>query len=96
MPYLIKGIKLQDENYSFRNGNDSQGNCIQFLSKINIFVGENNSGKSRLLRSLLSNKLDYIPNSSFISEYNDVVEGVKIDFESYFQGKGINIRLSQN
>lgn len=96
MSYLISEIRLQDENYSFRKSADPQGNRIQFLSRINIFLGENNSGKSRLLRSILSNEFDYVPNSSFILDYNNCVEGLKNDFESYFNKKGIDIKGFQN
>jgi len=92
MQHFIKEIKLPDENYSFLNNSESPENRIRFLSKLNIFVGENNSGKSRLLRSLLSNELDYIPDSSFIEDYNNFVESLKKDFESYFQKKRIDIK----
>lgn len=91
MPHLINEIRLQDESYSFIKNNESQGSWIQFLSQINIFVGENNSGKSRLLRSLLSNELDYVPNSAFILDYNNCVETLKSEFESYFNKKSIDI-----
>lgn len=92
MSNIIKEIKLQDKNYSFINNSGTQGNWIQFLSKINIFVGENNSGKSRLLRSLLSNELDYIPSSFVIADYNKEVEALNNEFGSYFKNIGIKIK----
>ncbi|AKB22331.1 ATP-dependent endonuclease [Methanosarcina sp. WH1] len=92
MQHLIKEVKLLDENYSFLNNSETSENRIRFLSKLNIFVGENNSGKSRLLRSLLSNELDYVPDSSFIEDYNTFVENLKNEFESYFQKKKIDIK----
>jgi len=92
MQHLIKEVTLSDGNYSFLNDSDSPEDRIMFMSKLNIFVGENNSGKSRLLRSLLSNELDYIPESSFIEDYNKFIESLKYEFESYFQKVGINIK----
>lgn len=91
MSPLIKEIKLPGEDYSFLNNNDSLENRILFLSKINIFVGENNSGKSRLLRSLLSNEFDYVPDSSFIENYNKVVDNLKNEFTSYYKKLGVSI-----
>ena len=45
-----------------------RGNILKNLSKINIFVGENNSGKSRLLRSFVKTKeLEFIDNYYFTS-----------------------------
>ena len=91
MSHLISEIKLPDENYSFLNSNDLPKDRIRFLSKINIFVGENNSGKSRLLRSLLSNELSYVPDSSFIENYNKVVASLKSEFTSYYKKLGVPI-----
>lgn len=92
MQHLIKEVKLHDESYSFLTGSDYPEDRIELMSKLNIFVGENNSGKSRLLRSLLSNELDYVPDSSFIEDYNNFVESLKNEFECYFQKVGIDIK----
>lgn len=57
MNYLVKGIDLFNEkernilSLGFRLENN--GKMLERLSKINLFVGANNSGKSRFLRSLL-------------------------------------------
>lgn len=91
MHHLMKEVKLPDESYSFLTDSDSPEDRIIFMSKLNIFVGENNSGKSRLLRSLLSTELDYVPDSSFIEDYNNFVESLKNEFESYCQSVGIPI-----
>lgn len=88
MSPLMKEIRIPDESYSFLTNNHLPENRIRYLSKINIFVGENNSGKSRLLRSLLSNELDYVPCSSFIENYNKVVENLKSEFTSYYKKLG--------
>lgn len=50
----IKLIDLNGENfaaYTCKSTGDNKGKLIDELSKINVFVGENNSGKSRFMRS---------------------------------------------
>ncbi|WP_223701701.1 AAA family ATPase [Sutcliffiella deserti] len=55
MNYLINEIVISDEKYNKYQVSTSQGDKkIQNLSKINIFVGSNNSGKSRMLRYLFT------------------------------------------
>ncbi len=51
MAYLIRDWFLEDEVYRTYSCEPKQ-NELQGLSKVNIFVGPNNSGKSRLLREL--------------------------------------------
>jgi predicted ATP-dependent endonuclease of OLD family len=66
---------------------------IEYLSKINIFVGENNSGKSLFLRNLVSNKINYLPQSEFVDVLNSVISSLKDDINSYLANKGIeNLR----
>ncbi len=50
---MINAIKPNIKNYKF----DEEE--INKLSKVNIFVGANNSGKSRFMRHLLSNDINY-------------------------------------
>ena len=66
---IIKEIRIFDDSYSF-NSDDEKGNVLKNLSKINIFIGENNSGKSRFLRLLVSNELDFKPDNNEIEEIN--------------------------
>ena len=62
MGTIIKEIKIPDENYSFISDEGEEGDVLKNLSKINIFVGENNSGKSRFLRSIVAeNELEFSP-----------------------------------
>ena len=68
--------------------NDKEVKAITNLSKINIFVGENNSGKSRLLRELAKNSkfnyyelkdydINYIKNSIEKNSYSsDTIEKI--------------------
>jgi len=49
--------KKQYENYTVNHGDKSfPDNALLKLSKLNIFIGENNSGKSRFLRTLFTDK----------------------------------------
>lgn len=63
--YEIKALKLNNkdlENYSIIN--DESNRYISPLGKLNIFVGVNNSGKSRFLRGILKiEKILYLPAS---------------------------------
>jgi hypothetical protein len=54
--YKFSKIKISTEDCGeFENYYDTQGNILEeiaSLSHINIFVGANNSGKSRFMRAL--------------------------------------------
>ncbi len=54
--------------YVFRDSEYAFGN----LSKTNIFIGENNSGKSRFLRSLFQNDFRYISNDGIDDLFNNL------------------------
>ncbi len=56
--YLISGIKIPDSSYSYDSEEKSE--IIENVSKVNLFIGENNSGKSRLLRELFRTDFDII------------------------------------
>src|SRR5687768_11555252 len=71
----IGAIKLkQKSNFNLVNGKED---AISPLSKINLFVGENNSGKSRFLRSLAIGKLTFEPHPSEIKDVNEIIGAVK-------------------
>ena len=58
---IIKHLKIEKQEYNFVKSED----MLENLSKINIFIGTNNSGKSRFMRTLFymnNNKLNFIPN----------------------------------
>lgn len=67
----VKYIDLSKENYSEYNNSE---NSIIDLEKTNIFIGKNNSGKSRLMRQVL------------INEYNQIYY-VNTDFEDFIDLK---------
>jgi len=48
---ISNDLKINDSHYKFcEEGKYSEKTYLNNLSKINIFIGSNNSGKSRLLR----------------------------------------------
>ncbi|WP_295612971.1 AAA family ATPase [uncultured Methanobrevibacter sp.] len=57
----IKHLKIEKQEYDFVKSEDK----LENLSKINIFIGTNNSGKSRFMRFLFymgnNDKLNFIP-----------------------------------
>lgn len=63
---IIKDLKVENEKYSIINSKNE--NWLNKLSKVNIFVGANNTGKSRFMRSLFyvdkDYKLKFLPNDS--------------------------------
>lgn len=63
---IIKDLKIDNDDYTIINSINKD--CLMGLSKINIFVGANNTGKSRFMRSLFYADKDYeltfLPNDS--------------------------------
>ena len=85
MTHPFAEILLQNgaESYAFENGFDGEKR-LRPLAKLNVFVGANNSGKSRLMRALAATpKLDVLPNFAAFGatfsydEIRAVLEGVK-------------------
>ncbi len=73
MSYLIEKWYLPDDlKNTYKPSNED---CIEDLSKVNIFIGPNNSGKSRFLRALYFLHEEMIKPSGFpSSEINDIFE----------------------
>jgi len=61
-----------NSDYNYANSLYAFGN----LSKINVFIGENNSGKSRFLRHLFVSGYHSIENEEFIKFFNELKNGV--------------------
>lgn len=62
MNYIINSLKLNNERYK-HSGSGSTLEWLEHLSKINIFVGSNNSGKSQMLRNIFKTPtLEFVPN----------------------------------
>lgn len=78
MGAIIKEIKITDEKYSFKSDNE-KNNVLQNLSKINIFVGENNSGKSRFLRSIVKKEdFEFLPNDDGLKLLNNNISDINL------------------
>lgn len=75
---IINQIKISNDSYSFISNNGKEKNVLSNLNKINIFVGENNSGKSRFLRFLVAEKdLEFIPNNEDFLELTTAITCLK-------------------
>ena len=63
---IIRDLKIENDDYT--NINSPDEDWLINLSKVNIFVGANNTGKSRFMRSLFYVDKDYqlkfLPNDS--------------------------------
>ena len=71
---MYSQIKISDfTEYQIYDNSDS----IKNLNKINVFIGTNNSGKSRFMRKLFSGKLSYLSNSINLNELNAFVNQIK-------------------
>ena len=81
---MINVISTQDElfkDYIF----DDEERVIKNLSQINIFIGENNSGKSRFLRGLYSiNKFEFELVNQFQKKFIHTVQIFYEEFEKIF------------
>lgn len=83
----IKNIMISDKlgNYSFKKNNyDSR--LLEELSKLNIFIGGNNSGKSRLLRGIYTdNRLRINVNTKCLKDINNIIKNLNDDIEKAVQ-----------
>lgn len=78
MGYHMKEITLNESRYNNYSVHGTQPKVMSDLSKINILVGTNNSGKSRMLRSLLTDtEFMFTPASFDLSELNLTLEEFK-------------------
>jgi AAA15 family ATPase/GTPase len=72
-------LPLEEPFSSYSFDSPENTNVISSLSLVNIFIGTNNSGKSRLLRSIFSLKDDdflYNTNKCSATEYFDLIESL--------------------
>lgn len=90
MGYHIQEILLTEGRYSNYKVHNTTEMKISSLSKINIFVGTNNSGKSRMLRSLSSEENPlFLPASFNLHNLNEMIESFKTDLISILDSKRI-------
>ena len=98
MDYDVKAIHLTEdfERYSVTSASTGPApKDLPNLSKINIFVGENNSGKSKFLRQLAAiEKLQFVPNCELAQGWTwnmvaQVVEDFGTNIKKCFASQGI-------
>ena len=83
-------------SYSFDNSENA--NVISSLSLVNIFIGTNNSGKSRLLRSLFSLKeLNYSrTNNSDIEQLYKIIKNTNFKLKEVLGNNEVTIPIRVN
>ena len=91
MSYNIEAFHIGDEEfsgYSIKASGGQSKDWIESLSKINIFIGENNSGKSRFLRILFGTEnLKYKTQTIDLEKVNELIANT-VAVLSTAQGEG--------
>jgi len=85
--YNIAEIKIPDPSYKLSLETD--GEFIKSVSKINFFIGENNTGKSRLLRILFSKDLVITSSKFNASELLKSIRDFSRQSEQYFEKRNL-------
>ncbi|RIJ41836.1 AAA family ATPase [Pontibacter oryzae] len=90
MRYPFESINLN--KHDFKEYTSTEGNeFVSNLSKINIFIGTNNSGKSRFARTLFSkNDFGVLYRNVSIDEINNIIEGLKVDITKFYSDHRMN------
>ncbi|OMF75030.1 hypothetical protein BK143_01195 [Paenibacillus peoriae] len=89
MSYSLKSIYLNDATqYKFINGNDDKE--LDNLSKINIFLGSNNSGKSQLMRKIVKEEtLNFTPSNFELQDLSNFHDDLFRSLERVFNDRSI-------
>ncbi|BDZ71010.1 AAA family ATPase [Methanobacterium petrolearium] len=85
---IIKELKIPNDSYFFISDEGKKGKKLMNLSKINIFIGENNSGKSRLLRHIIKEDvIHFVPSNKDFDKLNlfipEINTKMKKEFKKY-------------
>lgn len=96
---MLKAIEVSSMRDCYRNAYDNEMIYIGNLNKINIFIGENNSGKSRMLRYIV-NGTDTKALSNIKSEenkkyYDDAKRKMLNSIKSFNQYDSIEINIPE-
>lgn len=79
----VTAIKLPESFDSYKKSEEEKAEFLEPVSKINIFVGSNNSGKSRFMRMLSSSlTYDVRQNTIDLTETNLMISGILEDLEA--------------
>ncbi|MGA9363078.1 MAG: AAA family ATPase [Bacteroidota bacterium] len=90
MGWKIADLELPDKSYSYKDSTGKVNDTFANLSKINIIVGENNCGKSRLIRQILSAKeLRYSPADFDLTEVSGILERSREKLRNHFRDRHI-------
>lgn len=100
MAYKIKEIQLAEDAFGdYQIDSENKTKVLKNLSKINIFVGANNSGKSRFLRSLFIGSKNLNEVEGMISpQINEQIQHTVMDinkWESELKEKQTNLSSQQ-
>ncbi len=90
--YHIREITLAQTGFTYLDPSEGNEKGLKNLSKLNIFIGENNSGKSRLIRELVSSDFGYHPREYSLDQLNACVEKIKAEIIGFGKKYGINIQ----
>ncbi|MDK2890635.1 MAG: hypothetical protein PWR21_1267 [Methanoculleus sp.] len=95
--YHISGIVLPQEDFTCLGQNDIKEKSLKNLSKLNIFIGENNSGKSRLIRELVSSDFGYYPKEYSFDRLNECIEKIRSEITEFAEKHHIDeMRSTRN
>lgn len=64
--YSIQSIRLPNDSYSYLDERSVPHTTLENLSRMNLLIGENNSGKSLLIRELFSKKWTFKSNFNLV------------------------------
>lgn len=91
MKYPIESVFLGNEYFENFDIPEEDGEYLSNLSKINIFIGANNSGKSRFTRTLFEKEdLGYLFRSINTKEINCIIEDFKKELSEYHDQKRLD------
>jgi len=87
---MIRDIYFKAGVYKFINDSDETINQIIGLNKVNIFVGANNSGKSRFIRSVLKEnyhkQVQSQQNLGNMQDCNQIITSVRLKLTIIING----------
>lgn len=82
---MITSIKIDEESFRDFMVVEGESENLDNLNRINIFIGSNNSGKSRFLRSLLKNTLAIRVSESDTQDLSSSIFQLKKELNSYLK-----------
>ncbi|OMF45406.1 AAA family ATPase [Paenibacillus amylolyticus] len=90
MSYIINSLKLNNERYN-HSGSGSTLEWLEYLSKINIFVGSNNSGKSQMLRDIFKTyPLEFLFHNLELEQLVTLQKELAAEVGSCIEGRGLS------